>query len=49
MGRFHENWYAKEKGEHDGTNHLDRPFLFLIREKSTGVILFIGRIDDPNE
>ena len=29
--------------------HIDRPFLYLIKEKSTGVILFIGRMDHPKE
>jgi serpin B len=27
--------------------HADRPFLYLIRERSTGAILFIGRMDNP--
>ena len=27
----------------------DRPFLYLIKEKSTGLILFIGRMDEPVE
>jgi len=27
--------------------HANRPFLYLIKEKSTGVILFIGRMDEP--
>jgi len=27
----------------------NRPFLYIIKEKSTGVILFIGRMDDPKE
>lgn len=27
--------------------HLDRPFLFAIREKASGAILFLGKIDEP--
>ncbi len=28
--------------------HANRPFIYLIREKSTGAILFIGRMDNPS-
>jgi serpin B len=27
--------------------HLDHPFLYFIRESSTGTILFMGRVNDP--
>jgi serpin B len=27
----------------------NRPFLYMIKEKSTGIILFIGRMDEPKE
>ncbi len=29
--------------------YVDQPFIYLIKEKSTGVILFIGRMDQPKE
>jgi serine protease inhibitor len=28
--------------------HINKPFLYLIREGSTGTVLFMGRIDDPS-
>jgi len=27
----------------------NRPFLYLIKERSTGAILFIGQMDEPKE
>jgi serine protease inhibitor len=29
--------------------YIDRPFLFVIKEKDTGTILFIGRVNDPSK
>lgn len=30
------------------TIQFNRPFVFIIREKATGIILFAGKIEDPN-
>jgi serine protease inhibitor len=29
------------------TFHAVRPFAFVVRERATGLILFVGRVDDP--
>jgi len=34
-------------GPAEGKFHVDRPFIFLIREKSTGAILFAGTVRNP--
>jgi serpin B len=38
---------AKLNGESGSDFFIDRPFIFLIRDRSTGIILFMGRIMDP--
>lgn len=34
-------------GQIDGTFDADRPFLHIIRDRPTGVVLFVGRVVDP--
>ncbi|HEY5487180.1 MAG TPA: serpin family protein [Candidatus Limnocylindrales bacterium] len=28
--------------------HVNKPFLYFIRERTTGTVLFMGRIADPS-
>jgi serine protease inhibitor len=30
------------------TMHVDRPFIFALRDTNTGAILFLGRVVDPS-
>jgi serpin B len=31
------------------TLHVDRPFVFVVRDTNAGAILFLGRVVDPSE
>jgi serine protease inhibitor len=33
---------------HGPTIDINRPFLYVIRDKGAGTILFIGRVTDPS-
>jgi serpin B len=34
--------------QHVVSMHVDRPFVFAMRDTSTGAILFLGRVSDPS-
>jgi serpin B len=36
-----------KKGPHPAEFVADRPFLFLVRDRSSGHVLFIGRVANP--
>jgi serpin B len=41
--------WGGELPQKDLTIRADRPFLFLIRERKTGLILYLGRVVDPSQ
>jgi len=41
--------WGGELPQKDLTIRADRPFLFLIRERKTGLVLYLGRVVDPSQ
>jgi serpin B len=40
---------ASEEGGAEESFDADRPFIFLLRHRPTGAILFLGRLVDPRK
>ena len=37
------------EGSHGPTVFVDRPYFYVIRDRGSGAILFIGRVTDPTQ
>lgn len=45
--QFGHDYSRCKPGQIDGTFDAHRPFLYIIRNRPTGVVLFVGRVVDP--
>ena len=43
----HGDWVDLCEGPH--VDRLDRPFVFMIVDRPTGAVLFMGRVSDPRK
>jgi serpin B len=43
------NGEGSDEPDEPATFHADHPFIFMIRDRLTGTILFQGRMSDPSQ